>query len=248
MPKKLSASGFVDSYADEAGLNRKGKCAMKLKKDRRNYRIHDERSKRIIGQSLDQCGAGRSILADSTGEVIAGNGVLEQAEKRGIKIKTVETDGSELVVVVRKDLKPGDEKRKLLALADNAASDASSWNAELVRQDWSKNQGADWGISQNVWEPPEQPVAFIPAGAAAQSPDRVGPEALDDFDDSGLPPELQGEQLSPSELPRVQGDFQTERGRIIITFPWDKQEAIMRMLGLTSLDKVVYTAEEILGE
>ena len=222
---------------------------MKLKKDRRNYRIHDDRSKRIIGQSLDQCGAGRSILADSTGEVIAGNGVLEQAEKRGIKIKTVETDGSELVVVVRKDLKPGDEKRKLLALADNAASDASSWNAELVRQDWSKNQGADWGISENVWNPPEQPGAFAPAGAASEGqPDRVGPDSLDDFDDSGLPEELQGKQLSPSELPRVDGDFRTERGRIIITFPWDKQEAIMRMLGLTSLDKVVYTAEEILGE
>lgn len=248
MPKKLSKNSFVDSYAEEAGLNKKGKFGMKLKKDRRNYRIHDERSKRIIGQSLDQCGAGRSILADSTGEVIAGNGVLEQAEKRGIKIKTVETDGSELVVVVRKDLKPGDEKRKLLALADNAASDASSWNAELIRQDWSKNQGAEWGISQNVWEPPEQPVSFTPSGSAVQTPERVGPDELEDFDDSGLPPELKGEQLSPSELPKIQGDFQTERGRIIITFPWEKQEAIMRMLGLTSLDKVVYTAEEILGE
>lgn len=247
MPKKLSASSYVESYADEAGINKKGKSGMKLKKDRRNYRVHDERSKRIIGQSLEQCGAGRSILADSTGEVIAGNGVLEQAEKRGIKIKTVETDGSELVVVVRKDLKPGDEKRKLLALADNAASDASSWNAELVRQDWSQNQGADWGISQNIWEP-QQPGAFTPSGANTVEPERVGPDSLEDFDDSALPEELQGKQLSPSELPRVEGDFRTERGRIIITFPWDKQEALMRMLGLTSLDKVVYTAEEILGE
>lgn len=41
---------------------------MKLKKDRRNYRLHDENNKRIIGKSLDECGAGRSILADSSGE------------------------------------------------------------------------------------------------------------------------------------------------------------------------------------
>ena len=218
---------------------------MKLKKDRRNYRVHDEKSKRIIGQSLDQCGAGRSILVDATGEVIAGNGVLEQAEKRGIKLRTIETDGSELVVVVRKDLKPGDEKRKMLALADNAASDASSWNAELVRQDWKREDGEAWGISENVWNPPT-PGAFAPGAAGGDG--RVGPEALEEFDDSGLPDELKGGGLEPSELPKVAGDFQTERGRIIITFPWDKQEALMRMLGLTSLDKVVYTAEEILGE
>ena len=56
---------------------------MKLKKDRRNYRLHDENNKRIIGKSLDECGAGRSILADSSGEIIAGNGVFEQAQKRG---------------------------------------------------------------------------------------------------------------------------------------------------------------------
>ena len=247
MPKKLSKDGIVVSYANEAGLNKGKKGAeMKLKKDRRNYRVHDERSKRIIGQSLDQCGAGRSILADSTGEVIAGNGVLEQAEKRGIKIKTVETDGSELVVVVRKDLKPGDEKRKLLALADNAASDASSWNAELVRQDWSQEKGAEWGINQAVWTP-AAPSAFS-SGAVEGNDGRVGPESLDDFDDSGLPEELQCGGLEPSDLPKIKGNFQTERGRIIITFPWEKKEALMRMLGLTSLDKVVYTAEEILGE
>lgn len=125
---------------------------MKLKKDRRNYRIHDENNKRIIGKSLDECGAGRSILADSSGEIIAGNGVFEQAQKRGIKTKLVETDGSELVVVVRKDIAPGDEKRKLLALADNAASDTSTWNAELLRQDWEKQDAAEWGLDTTPWE------------------------------------------------------------------------------------------------
>lgn len=222
---------------------------MKLKKDKRNYRIHDDNSKRIIGQSLDQCGAGRSILADSTGEVIAGNGVLEQAEKRGIKIKTVETDGSELVVVVRKDLKPGDEKRKLLALADNAASDASYWNAELVRQDWGKQDAREWGISENLWGE-SQPAQFpAPASQIPSGDDgRIGPEDLDDFDDSGLPEELQGVDLEPQELPKVQGDFRTECGRVIITFPWERQGDIMRILGLPTLDKVVYTIEEILGE
>ena len=220
---------------------------MKLKKDRRNYRVHDEKSKRIIGQSLDQCGAGRSILADSTGEIIAGNGVLEQAEARGIKTRMIETDGSELIVVVRKDLKPGDEKRKLLALADNAASDASSWNEELVRQDWGRNQGQAWGITENIWQAPK-PVEYTETQGFAENTIRQV-EPLEDFDDSGLPPELKAtSSLEPSELPRIEGDFRTECGRIIITFPWDKQEQLMRILGLPSIDKVVYSIEEIVGE
>lgn len=222
---------------------------MKLKKDRRNYRVHDSNSKRIIGQSLDQCGAGRSILADSTGEIIAGNGVLEQAEARGIKTRFIETDGSELVVVVRKDLKPGDEKRKLLALADNAASDASSWNAELVRQDWARQDATQWGISESVWGDP-QPQAFAYVATAQDDPvddGRRGPECVEEFDDSALPEELQGVDLAPSELPKVQGDFRTECGRVIVTFPWDRQADVMRILGLPTLDKVVYTIQEILG-
>ncbi len=244
------ATGFgVDGLDDYMPKKTKKRCLkMKLKKDRRNYRVHGEKSHRIIGQSLDQCGAGRSILADSTGEVIAGNGVLEEAERRGIKTKFIETDGTELVVVVRKDLKPGDEKRKLLALADNAASDASSWNEELVRQDWNSNQGQAWGISENVWQPPVPSEFEIPAPVAYTGTAERQVEPLENFDDSGLPPELQGGGLEPSELPRIEGDFKTECGRIIITFPWDKQEQLMRILGLPSIDKVVYSIEEILGE
>lgn len=215
---------------------------MKLKKDRRNYRVHDEKSKKIIGQSLDQCGAGRSILADSTGEIIAGNGVFEQAEARGIKTRMIETDGTELIVVVRKDLKPGDDKRKLLALADNAASDASSWNAELVRQDWGRQTGEQWGINNQIWE--TKPSCFTPERSEET---KIGLDNIDDFDDSGLPPELQNVEIEPSELPKIEGDFKTEYGRVIITFPWDRQADVERLLGIPRLDKILYSIEDILG-
>lgn len=215
----------------------------KFKKDRRNYRIHDENSKKIIKKSLEECGAGRSILADSTGEIIAGNGVFEQAEKQGLKVKTVETDGSELVVVVRKDLKPGDEKRKLLALADNAASDASSWNAELVRKDWNATAIHEWGMPENIWIAETRSFESIPV-----QPQTTPPVQEEAFDTEGLPDELSGVEMEPAELPKIEGDFRTEYGRIIITFPWDKQNDVMRILGLTSIDKVVYSIQEILGE
>ena len=119
----------------------------KIKQDRRNYRVHNDENKRVIRKSLEELGAGRSIVIDNEGEIIAGNGVYEQAQKLGIKTKIVETDGSELVVVKRTDLATGDDKRKKLALADNAASDTSEWADELLREDWTPEVLADFGVT-----------------------------------------------------------------------------------------------------
>ena len=122
----------------------------KIKQDRRNYRVHNDENKRVIRKSLKELGAGRSIVIDNEGEIIAGNGVYEQAQKLGIKTKIVETDGSELVVVKRTDLATGDDKRKKLALADNAASDTSEWADELLREDWTKEALAEFGIKIKI--------------------------------------------------------------------------------------------------
>ena len=118
-----------------------------IKFDPRNYRKHSEQNKKVIKKSLKELGAGRSIVIDNEGEIIAGNGVYEQAQKLGIKTKIVETDGSELVVVKRTDLATDDDKRKRLALADNAASDTSEWADELLREDWTPEVLADFGVT-----------------------------------------------------------------------------------------------------
>lgn len=48
---------------------------MEIKFDKRNYRKHGEKNKRLIRKSLQENGAGRSILLDSDNSLIAGNGV-----------------------------------------------------------------------------------------------------------------------------------------------------------------------------
>lgn len=118
----------------------------KIKIDKRNYRRHNDANKKVIRKSLEELGAGRSIVIDKEGEIIAGNGVYEQAEKLGLKTRVIETDGSELVVVKRTDLATDDERRKKLALADNAASDMSDWDEELLREDWNADVLADFGV------------------------------------------------------------------------------------------------------
>lgn len=108
-----------------------------LKFDPNNYRLHNDKNKRIIRKSLEDCGAGRSVLVDKDNVLIAGNGVYEQAQELGLKVRVIESDGSELVVVKRTDLSSEDEKRKLLALADNHSSDTSVFDMDLVLEDFS---------------------------------------------------------------------------------------------------------------
>src|SRR5438876_6969976 len=75
-----------------------------LRPDPQNANRGSARGRALLGQSLRECGAGRSILADREGRVIAGNKTLEQAAALRMPIRVVETDGGELVVVHRTDL------------------------------------------------------------------------------------------------------------------------------------------------
>lgn len=120
--------------------------ADEIKFDRRNYRKHSKKNKDLIKKSLSELGAGRSVVIDKEGELIAGNGVYEQAKALGMGVKIIETDGSELVVVKRTDLATEDTKRKQLALADNSASDSSEFDIDMLREDWSADVLADWGV------------------------------------------------------------------------------------------------------
>lgn len=119
---------------------------MKITFDKKNYRKHSEQNKKRIRKSLTECGAGRSVLVDKDGCLIAGNGVYEQAEKMGIKTRVVETDGTELVVVKRTDIGTDDPKRKTLALADNATSDGVEWDFDNIGVDFDISVAEDWGI------------------------------------------------------------------------------------------------------
>lgn len=120
---------------------------MEIKFDKRNYRKHSEQNKKRIKKSLKECGAGRSVLVDADDTLIAGNGVFEQAQAMGIPTRVIETDGTELVVVKRTDLRTDDDKRKLLAMADNATSDNVEWDMPNIVADFSLEGIADdWGL------------------------------------------------------------------------------------------------------
>lgn len=115
-----------------------------IKFDKRNYRIHNDKNKALIAKSLDECGAGRSIVVDNEGEIIGGNGIYEAWGDKPIKV--VETDGTELVVVKRTDLATDDERRKRLAVMDNSTSDSSEFDVELLKVDFDLPDLQDMGV------------------------------------------------------------------------------------------------------
>lgn len=104
-----------------------------LTPDPQNPRKRTPLSAGVIQRSLEQFGACRSIVVDENGVVRAGNGTLEEAGQLGIEnVIVVETTGNELVAVKRSGLT--EEQWKQYAIADNTASDFSTWDADVLAE------------------------------------------------------------------------------------------------------------------
>jgi DNA modification methylase len=100
--------------------------------DPQNARLHPERNKALIRQSLEEVGAGRSILVGGDDTIIAGNGVYEQAQALGLTVREVIAAPDELIAVKRPDLTG--EAATRAAIFDNATGETSSWDVEALRQ------------------------------------------------------------------------------------------------------------------
>lgn len=104
--------------------------------DPRNANKGTERGSGMLEASLREFGAGRSLLVDRHGVVIAGNKTLEAAAAIGFDdVVVVPTDGSKLIVVQRTDLDlAADPKAKALAVADNRVSQVDlAWDADVLQ-------------------------------------------------------------------------------------------------------------------
>jgi sporulation protein YlmC with PRC-barrel domain len=106
-----------------------------LKLDTKNANKGTDRGRKMLKASLEELGAGRSILADKNGNIIAGNKTAETAKllKRH-KVRVVQTTGDELVVVQRTDLDINSKKARKLAVADNRVAEIDlEWNPEVLK-------------------------------------------------------------------------------------------------------------------
>ena len=112
-----------------------------LKIDKKNARKHNPRNLGMIKTSLNQVGAARSGVIDEDGVILAGNGTYEALASAGIeRVRVIETDGKEWVVVRRTGLT--EEQKRQLALADNRAAELATWDAPTL---------LDQGIDLKPW-------------------------------------------------------------------------------------------------
>jgi len=109
-----------------------------LTPDPNNANRGTERGNSALEASLQQYGAGRSILVDKNDTIIAGNKTAEMAGQLGMmNVKVVETTGDELVAVKRTDLDlETDASAREMAYADNRVGELSlDWDADALLND-----------------------------------------------------------------------------------------------------------------
>lgn len=109
-----------------------------LQPDATNANKGTERGRYMVEASLREVGAGRSIVADKDGRIIAGNKTLEAWTEMGGEIEVIRTDGKRLVVVQREDLDLSDDTgaARKLAYYDNRAGEVGlEWDAEQLLAD-----------------------------------------------------------------------------------------------------------------
>lgn len=100
-----------------------------LIQDDHNFNKGTEEGARLIERSFKDYGAGRSVLIDKHGKIIAGNKSQKAAIAAGIKrVRVIETTGDELIAVKRTDVELESEQGRKMALLDNQAATTATAN------------------------------------------------------------------------------------------------------------------------
>lgn len=189
-----------------------------------------------VAASIKKFGFKNPILVDKNMVIIAGHTRLEAAKK--LKL-------DEVPCIVAADL--NEKSAKALRLADNKVAEFSTWDY-LKLDEELKGLGdafdfADFGFGGALAD--DSFGAGNSAGGSFVETDDI-PDSGEEFHEEGsLPQELQGVDIDPDDLPKIQGDDQTAMQRVIICYKRKDEGKLAALLGLKTIDKVVYPLDEI---
>lgn len=175
---------------------------------------------------------------------------LKNAEKKRLQDYWAEWLKKPVVPILNAaDLSEAEKKEFIIK--DNG--DFGQWDYDMLANQWNADDLNDWGV--DVWQSKEVDNVF---GDAPEQGGQVSSEAAEilaneqdndtpvDFGDK-LPAELQGVDLDPNNLPKIQGTDETPFERIIIVYPKERKDELLGLLGMPDITKVVYHLDEILG-
>ena len=110
----------------------------------KNARIHDEKQVDAIAESISRFGFISPVLADASGNVIAGHGRIMAAEKLGMKeVPVVNVEGM------------SDEERRAYILADNRLAEMGTWDMDTVTEELKDLQLDGFDLELTGFEIPE---------------------------------------------------------------------------------------------
>jgi hypothetical protein len=122
-----------------------------LTQDDHNFNKGTEQGQQLMERSFTELGAGRSILIDKDGRIIADNKSQKAAMAAGIKkVRVIETTGEEMVAVKRTDISIDSAEGRRLAYLDNLTTQVNlSWDQaelETIQTDVDGFDAADFGF------------------------------------------------------------------------------------------------------
>ncbi len=144
------------------------------------------------------------------------------------------------------------EKLREYTIKDNIGFGQTDW--DIIEEEWNKFELEDWGMELEDWSK-DVTTAFDTATAGYGQGDAtqpyVGGQTLVYGESGGeqgggeLPPGLRGLDITPGDLPKVEGDDAVAMERIIIVYPKERTEELAKALGIGVIDKVIYNIDEL---
>lgn len=130
-----------------------------------------------------------------------------------------------------------DEERRQFIIKDNASF--GQWDYDALANQWDATELNSWGV--DVW-PDDAPTAVTGgwSGGTDIGASTAPTPAQGAIDPTALPGELQGLDLTPDDLPKIEGDDNRPCERIIITYRKEQAEQVAAFCGLDKLSQVVY--------
>lgn len=170
-----------------------------LTPDAHNANKGTERGRALLEKSLQQYGAGRSIVLDKNGRIIAGNKTAETAGEIGIEdVVIVRTNGDQLVAVLREDLDLSDDESgaRMMAYADNRVGMVSlDFDPEVLLADMTAGLPLD-----EFWQDFELEDLFADIEGYEGNSEPQGAESVDYEDEWSILIECKSEQAQIETL------------------------------------------------
>lgn len=146
-----------------------------------------------------------------------------------------------------------DAEQKQFIVKDNASF--GEWDFDALSMNFDAKSLGDWGVDITAPFVPEELNKHIPAEAQlSREPEtsttfeRTNTDGVLQSSELGLPSvpvELQENDLQEPPLPKVQGEDETPKSRVIIVFEKSESSKVAQLLGLEEIDQVVYIYSEL---